>query len=353
VSYTGKWWGDDPEFTPASIESLKKGPGINRFITFTGGGTAAQRTVTLKLFNGEFDTLPGKTKALLAEGGFDLKKKYLHGELFKAMGITGSGAEGISLRNVRQVHIMESYWNSVRIEQVKGRAVRICSHMYLPVEERQVDIFTYVSKFSPAMVAGRGKEGGIPKGIEQSDGEIVPGSVPKRIAIYTSDEKIRNLSIRKEEVNTQLLTVLKETAVDCRANQPDNEPLDCFTVSVAGTPYMFDPDLERDKTSTQAIKEKKPKPSTVITAPGAATAAAEAIAATATATVPRTKSTVTAVKIRLDREGRSVEYLLGPRNPARNYVEFYESNDTALTRPVGQIRLDVDDPNAAQDLRFY
>jgi hypothetical protein len=355
VAYTGKWWGDDPEFTPASIESLKKGPGINRFITFTGGGTAAQRNVTLKLFNGEFDTLPGKTKALLVEGGFDLKKKYLHGELFKAIGITGAGAEGISLRNVRQVHIMESYWNSVRIEQVKGRAVRICSHMYLPVDERKVDIFTYVSKFSAAMVAGRGREGGIPKGIEQSDGEIVPGSVPKRIAIYTSDEKIRNLSIRKEEVNTQLLTVLKETAVDCRANQPDNEPLDCFTVAVTGTPYMFDPDLERDKTSTQAIKEKKKATATTAaTATTGTTGTTVGVAATATATAAtKARATVTAVKIRLDREGRSTEYLLGARDPSRNYVEFYESNDTGLSRPVGQIRLDVDDPNAAQNLIFY
>ena len=346
VSYTGKWWGDDPEFTPASIESLRKGPGINRFITFTGGGTAAQRNVTLKMFNGEFDTLPEKTKTLLAEGGFDLKKKYLHGELFKAIGITGAGAEGISLRNVRQVHIMESYWNSVRIEQVKGRAVRICSHMYLPPEERKVDIFTYVSKFSADMVAGRGREGGIPKGIEQSDGEIIPGSVPKRIAIYTSDEKIRNLSIRKEEVNTQLLTVLKETAVDCRANQPDNEPtLDCFTVAVSGTPYMFDPDLERDKASTQAVKGLKEK------APRGAAAAATA--ATAAPGAPRPKQTTTAIKIELERNGVPREYLLGVRDPSKNYVEFYETNDTALTRPIGKLEIDVDNTEETGDVDFY
>jgi hypothetical protein len=341
VSYTGKWWGDDPEFTPASIESLKKGPGINRFITFTGGGTAAQRNVTLKLFNGEFDTLPEKTKALLAAGGFDLKKKYLHGELFKAIGITGAGAEGISLRNVRQVHIMESYWNSVRIEQVKGRAVRICSHMYLPVEERKVDIFTYVSKFSAAMVAGRGKEGGIPKGIEQSDGEIVPGSVPKRIAIYTSDEKIRNLSIRKEEVNTQLLTVLKETAVDCKANQPDNEPtLDCFTVAVAGSPYMFDPDLERDKASTQAVK-------------GLKESSARPTAATAAATTAVPRQTTTAIKVELEHNGKLKEFLLGVRDPAKNYVELYETNDTMRARPIGKLEIDVDNTEEVGDVEFY
>ena len=182
--------------------------------------------------------------------------------------------------------------------------------------------------------------------------------MPKRIAIYTSDEKIRNLSIRKEEVNTQLLTVLKETAVDCRANQPDNEPLDCFTVAVTGTPYMFDPDLERDKTSTQAIKEKKKATATTAatatTGTTGTTVTTVGVAATATATAAtKARATVTAVKIRLDREGRSTEYLLGARDPSRNYVEFYESNDTGLSRPVGQIRLDVDDPNAAQNLIFY
>ena len=32
------------------------------------------------------------------------------------------GAEGISLRNTRCVHIMEPYWHPVRIQQVIGRA---------------------------------------------------------------------------------------------------------------------------------------------------------------------------------------------------------------------------------------
>jgi hypothetical protein len=239
---------------------------------------------------------------------------------------------------------MESYWNSVRIEQVKGRAVRICSHMYLPVEERQVDIFTYVSKFSAAMVAGRGREGGIPKGIEQSDGEIVPGSVPKRIAIYTSDEKIRNLSIRKEEVNTQLLTVLKETAIDCRANQPDNEPtLDCFTVSVAGTPYMFDPDLERDKASTQATKEKKVKR-------GVDAGVADAVAGSVAAAPGRTME---AIKVELTRNGIPREFLLGIRDPSKNYVELFETNDTTRARPIGRLAIDVDNMDEVGEAEFY
>ena len=61
---------------------------------------------------------------------------------------TKTGAEGIDLHNVRQVNIVEPFWNPVRIKQVKGRAVRVGSHIGLPPEERTVEIYTYLSKIS-------------------------------------------------------------------------------------------------------------------------------------------------------------------------------------------------------------
>ena len=64
------------------------------------------------------------------------------------MMITQSGAEGISLKNVRRVLITEYFWNSVRIDQVIGRAVRTCSHMSLPVEDRNVGVYKYIMKFT-------------------------------------------------------------------------------------------------------------------------------------------------------------------------------------------------------------
>ena len=155
--------------------------------------------------------------------------------------------------------------------------------------------------------------------------------MPKRLEIYTSDEKIRNLSIRKEEINNQLLTVLKETAVDCKANQPDNEPLDCFTVAVAGTPYMFDPDLERDKSSTQIVGGPKKKVEEAATV----------------------KATTTAVKISLEVNDTVGEFLLGDRDPAKDFVEIYEANDTARTRPLGKLTIDPSNPEDYGDVEFY
>ena len=59
--------------------------------------------------------------------------------------ISSAGAEGISLSCVRQVHILEPFWNYVRIDQVLGRAIRMKSHLNLPKEDRNVEQYLYLS----------------------------------------------------------------------------------------------------------------------------------------------------------------------------------------------------------------
>jgi hypothetical protein len=56
-------------------------------------------------------------------------------------------SEGITLKAVRQVHIIEPYWNMSKINQIIGRAVRNYSHHMLEPEERNVEIYKYVSVF--------------------------------------------------------------------------------------------------------------------------------------------------------------------------------------------------------------
>lgn len=68
-----------------------------------------------------------------------------YGNLIKIILISPAGAEGLSLRNVRQIHIMEPYWNEVRITQMIGRGIRQCSHKDLPMDKRHVDIYRYKS----------------------------------------------------------------------------------------------------------------------------------------------------------------------------------------------------------------
>ena len=43
------------------------------------------------------------------------------------------------------MHVLEPYWNEVRITQLIGRAVRQCSHADLPMKERYVDVYRYLA----------------------------------------------------------------------------------------------------------------------------------------------------------------------------------------------------------------
>lgn len=57
--------------------------------------------------------------------------------------ITKAGAEGLDLKSIRQVHVLEPFWNEVRVQQVVGRGSRNKSHSYLAPEEHTVDNFIY------------------------------------------------------------------------------------------------------------------------------------------------------------------------------------------------------------------
>lgn len=246
------------EFDEASVTSFKKGPAFTkRFIMFSGEEDQRQRAIILAVFNGQWSQLTRSILNMFTESGFDTgseKSKYIHGEIIKCIGITGAGAEGISLRNVRQVHIMEPFWNMARLEQVKGRAIRVCSHADLPKAERVVDIYTYVSAFSEKQI----EESKISKAIQRSDGNI------------TSDQNVLMVAERKDEISQKLLQILKEVSVDCEMNFPDNyvdnEPLACFSVSDKGSnPFMFEPNLKQDIIQTKAsMKFTGSKPSTAV-----------------------------------------------------------------------------------------
>lgn len=53
--------------------------------------------------------------------------------------------EGVTLLRVRQVHVLECYWNHSRLAQIFGRAIRYCSHKSVSTDERQVSIYIYAA----------------------------------------------------------------------------------------------------------------------------------------------------------------------------------------------------------------
>jgi hypothetical protein len=69
------------------------------------------------------------------------------GELIALLLITATAAEGISTYYMRHVHVMEPFWHWARLAQIFARAARIGSHVNLPLEERNVQPYIYLSDY--------------------------------------------------------------------------------------------------------------------------------------------------------------------------------------------------------------
>jgi len=162
-----------------------------------------EKTNILKnLFNGEYDLLPETLKDNLPTDN-----NQLYGKIVKIFCITASGAEGISLKNVRRVLITEPYWNNVRLNQVIGRAIRTGSHVNLPKKDQNVQVFKYIMKFTK----------------EQMDADFTLKTLDKS---KTTDEHIEEVAFKKENIINQFLNMLKSSSFDCIINSKQNKPLE-------------------------------------------------------------------------------------------------------------------------------
>jgi hypothetical protein len=72
------------------------------------------------------------------------------GSLLKIMFGTQTVMEGVDFKNVRQVHILDPWWNDSRMQQIIARAIRLCSHKDLPADQRIVDVFIHISTLGSA-----------------------------------------------------------------------------------------------------------------------------------------------------------------------------------------------------------
>jgi hypothetical protein len=250
------------KFSEATEQSLRKGPysagegkGQPRYITFSGEEDPAVRALALNVFNANFDAIPDGMRSILTDSGFGAtgNKK---GEICRVFCITSAGAEGLSLKNVRAVHIMEPYWNDVRLRQVKGRAIRIGSHMDLPPEERDVSIYTYVSQFSKEAQVAQGGDLRLDETIRTKDSILRKDAVelgfpiPPSATTYilTSDEVLYGISQKKKVVLEALETVLKSAAVDCQLNEKQNKDgtFQCLTLKGKIGEFLYHPVLRDD-----------------------------------------------------------------------------------------------------------
>jgi hypothetical protein len=360
------------KFTPETIKSLERGPGINRFLSFTGGEDRDVRSMALKVFNARFSEesnsftdLPEEMSNTLVKAGF---KGNLHGELCRVFCITSAGAEGLSLRNVRRVHIMEPYWNPVRTDQVKGRAVRICSHIDLNYSdipeqnERTVEVFTYCSTFAPEALLhpdGTTEFGRIDMtvlggdGMKPADAAKMGFTVPAGAKDYvvTSDEYLYSLSESKKKLLQSIQELMKTSAVDCQLNLYENSDDGLGCIVIPGTPeqYAFHPDLKKDiaETSTRFSGDIQAssspggeKASGLATQVAPTSTQVAPTAPTAFAAVPKPKDTNTGTTFTYNKVGYIGVPVTGKGGTALSY-DIYLRGDEQRLRKVGTMVADA------------
>lgn len=192
-----------------------------------------------KIFNNEWNDLP---KSLVSSIG---KATNLRGEFIKTLLLSPRAAEGITLKNVRQMHVVEHFWSYIRTEQVIGRAVRMNSHIALPAIERQVDIYKYVTKF------GEDLEKKIASNPKYAEGFNYIRDFDN---FDTSDQIVFTISDKKYANINNFLTLVKQSSFDCAVNYKTK----CLTQY----PYdeyhpNFDQHLKNTQNNLQATKSKK------------------------------------------------------------------------------------------------
>ena len=114
-----------------------------------------------------------------------------NGEKVKVILISKAAAEGVDFKNIRQIHILEPWYNMNRIEQIIGRGVRNLSHCALEFRKRNVEIFLHTTLLENSM--------------ESAD-----------MYLYRLSEK-KSLKIGK------ITRLLKQIAVDCLIHSQQQE----------------------------------------------------------------------------------------------------------------------------------
>lgn len=108
---------------------------------------------------------------------------YNHGKI-KQLLISSAGGEGLDLHKTRMLQIMEPSFNDANLTQVKGRVSRFKSHSKLPEKDRNIEIQNYIA-------------------IPREHGLIF------KHRNKGSDEYIKMLAKKKQDLNDQFLNVLK------------------------------------------------------------------------------------------------------------------------------------------------
>ena len=216
------------------LDISEENKGKEMFALYTGTETVEEKEIIRNVFNGAWKFIPTSLSKQLT----NISTNNFYGEIIKILIITASGAEGISLKNVKYVHITEPYWHPVRMNQVIGRARRICSHEDLPESERTVDVFLYLMTFNKKHL-----EGNDAIELRLNDKSKIDNMTP-----VSSDELLYEISTLKEDLTNKILHNVKESSIDCFLHSKGNQNLKCFTFnSNDPNKFSYNPSFEKEE----------------------------------------------------------------------------------------------------------
>jgi hypothetical protein len=194
-------------FGVKSLSLILDACGLTRFTK----SSRTEQSSSYKYFVWSSETSEDKDLINRARETFNSPQNY-DGSKIKIILGTRSIMEGVSFKNVKQVHITDPWWNEARIEQILARAVRFCSHSNLPLEEQYTDIFRHYSVLP------------VTPDIEISEmlEEVKDNSNFKNFSVLSIEEKMQLSSGKKLEINNEFQNILKQSAYDCNLYQKGN-----------------------------------------------------------------------------------------------------------------------------------
>ncbi len=177
-----------------------------------------------------------------------------HGEYIQIMIISSAGAEGLSLTCVRQVHLLEPYWNYVRLDQVLGRAIRMRSHITLEKQDRNVEQYLYLSVLPEGTHietvydnVKREETWSIPdwpdlrEALSKTENKSYKDLLESLVNInlteneMSTDQSLFQVMERKYKASLEISNVIKESSLDCIPHTRDNPQLNDRCVRFSDT----------------------------------------------------------------------------------------------------------------------
>ena len=233
------------------LDTRPEDEGKWRYVFYSSDETPEQKDIYRKIINSEWNTL-GADCAQLVKQLKAIHPNNYYGEIIKMIMITVSGAEGLDLKEIRYIHILEPHWQNALLDQIIGRGVRNGSHLALPEKHRTVEAFIYMATLTPALVR-KISYVDVRNDVYKYPNPAFPDKANK---VVSSDEHLFLTAERKRYIINEFQRLMKESAFDCALNyrenklNPDYKGITCMDYSTRNrddylsTPMLEDEGLE-------------------------------------------------------------------------------------------------------------